>query len=353
MSTEETLRGLRYPWGTKDVPAADVPREVAPGVYWARFPMPSALDHINLWLLEDADGWTIVDTCLDLPDSRRIWEHLFSGFMGGKPIKRIIGTHLHPDHVGLAGWLSERFSADLFMTRQEFLMCRTLTSDTGKSAPESALNFYRSAGFSEPDIEYYKQLFGGFGKVIHPLPEQYRRLVDREILSIGGNHWQVVVGSGHSPEHACLYCASRKLLISGDQILPNITSNISVFPLEPQDNPLREWLNSCHRLRSLLPPDLLVLPAHGTPFYGLDVRLTQLIESHQRDLESLWKLLETPKRVVDCFPALFKRTIDRMLLGMATGEAIAHLNYLIVDKKVTRTRDSEGVHWYSRSTEPL
>jgi glyoxylase-like metal-dependent hydrolase (beta-lactamase superfamily II) len=353
VSTCETYRDLEYPWGKQGIDAGSPPLEVAPGVFWARFPMFSSLDHINLWLLADGDGWTIVDCCLDLPESRRVWESLFAGVMGDKPIKRIICTHLHPDHVGLAGWLSERFNAELLMTRQEFLMCRTLVGDTGKDAPSSALNFYRAAGYSEADIDDYNQRFGSFGKIVYPLPQQYRRISDRETLCIGGEHWQVVVGNGHSPEHACLYCPSLKLLISGDQILPNISSNISVFPLEPHGNPLRDWLGSCRLLHGLLPPDLLVLPAHESPFYGVDARLLQLIEEHENDINALYQFLDAPKRVVDCFPALFKREIGRADLGLATGEALAHLNYLIDLAKVSCTTDSNGVNWYCRSAEKL
>lgn len=348
-AAEEIRRGLRYPWGTRNSSASDTPIMVAPGVYWARFPMPSDLDHINLWLIEDDGGWTVVDTCLDLPDSRLHWERLFSGLMQGKPVKRIICTHLHPDHVGLAGWLAERFDAELLMTRQEFLMCRALTSDTGKPAPPSALDFYRAAGYSESDVADYQQRFGAFGQVIYPLPSCYKRLVDQQTLRIGNHDWQVIIGNGHSPEHACLLCPALKLLISGDQILPGITSNVSVFPLEPQENPLQDWLHSCRRLRGLLSSDLLVLPAHETPFYGIASRLTDLIDSHLHDLEALWTFMDRPMRVVDCFPALFKRAVGRSQLGLATGEALAHLNYLIGERRVACSPDAQGVNWYART----
>ncbi len=344
----ETFRGLNYPFGRRAAPAPTEPVQIAPGVYWARFAMPMALNHINIWLLEDGDGWTVVDTCLDFAGSREQWQQLFQGFMGNKPVKRVICTHLHPDHVGLAGWLVEQFNTELWMTRSEFLMCHALVDDTGREAPKVALRFYQGAGYDEQQLQRYREKFGNFGRYVAPLPESLRRLVDRETIDIGGNYWQVIVGSGHSPEHACLYCPALKLLISGDQILPRITSNISVFPTEPNGNPLQEWLASCIRIRALLPDDLLVLPSHEAPFYGIATRLTQLIELHHRDLQALYQHLQEPRRAVDCFPALFKRTIKADDLGMATGETLAHLNYLLHSHQILREQDAQGVYWYSQ-----
>jgi glyoxylase-like metal-dependent hydrolase (beta-lactamase superfamily II) len=344
----ELYRGLSYPWGRQVNPEPGVPEQIAEGVYWARFPMPMSLDHINLWLLEDDDGWTVVDTCLNLPSARDTWEQLFAGFMQGKPIKRVICTHLHPDHVGLAGWLTERFDCELWMSREEFLMCRAMVSDTGRAAPDVAISFYRSAGYSEEQLEKYRLKFGNFGRAISPLPDSFRRMVDRETITIGKRYWQVIVGSGHSPEHTALYCPALKLLISGDQVLPRITSNVSVFPTEPEGDPLNEWLRSCATIREALPDDLLVLPAHEAPFHGLHVRLSQLIGIHERDLQSLFEYLVEPQRAVDCFPALFKREIDGDSLGMATGEAMAHLNCLLGRRRITRSRDADGVYWYQQ-----
>jgi glyoxylase-like metal-dependent hydrolase (beta-lactamase superfamily II) len=342
----ETFRGLTYPYGRQVDPAPGEPWKIADGVYWARFRMPMSLDHINLWLLEDDDGWTVIDTCLDIPDARETWETLFEGFMGGKPVRRVICTHMHPDHVGLAGWLTERFGCALWMSREEYLMCRSLVADTGRPAPKVALDFYRSAGYSDDHIDEYKKRFGFFGKAVSPLPDSFRRLVDRQTLTIGGRYWLVVVGSGHSPEHVCLYCPELRLFIAGDQVLPRISPNVSVFPTEPEGDPLREWLRSLARIREMLPDDLLVLPAHEAPFYGLHVRLTQLLESHNRDLDALFDHLDEPRRVVDCFPPLFNREIRGGSLGLATGEALAHLNCLLYRRRIVRERDDDGVHWY-------
>jgi len=347
-ATPEIYRGLKYPFGRKPDIRPGKPVEVAPGVFWARFAMPMSLDHINLWLLEDGDGWTIVDTCLDIPSTRETWETIFADFMGGRPVTRVICTHLHPDHVGAAGWLTARFDCDLWMSREEFLMCKALTADTGRPAPEVALRFYRRAGWTEDQLEVYKQRFGQFGQYVSPLPDSFHRLADQETITIGGNYWQLLVGRGHSPEHVSLYCPALKLLISGDQVLPRITPNVSVFPTEPEGDPLREWLASNAAFRDSLPGDLLVLPAHEAPFFGLHHRLGQVIESHNRDLRELFDFLGEPKRVVDCFPALFKRRIDDTLIGAATGETLAHLNCLLRRRRITRRSDERGVYWYRK-----
>lgn len=349
--TGERYRGLHYPWGRGFGPEPGDPIRIADGVYWTRFAMPMSLDHINLWLLEDDDGWTVVDTCLNMASARETWETLFAGFMQGKPVTRVICTHLHPDHVGLAGWLTERFDCELWMSREEFLMCRAMASDTGREAPDVALRFYRGAGYDEEELERYRRKFGNFGRAIAPLPDSFRRLVDRETITIGGRYWQVIVGAGHSPEHVTLYCPALKLLISGDQVLPRITPNVSVFPTEPHGDPLKEWLRSSARLREMLPDDLLVLPAHEAPFYGLHVRISQLLESHKRDLASLFEHLSEPRRAIDCFPALFSREIDSASMGLATGETMAHLNCLLGRRRICRTTDDAGVHWYRQIPE--
>lgn len=343
---EITARGLTYPYGMNFGPEEGEVVEVAEGIYWLRFPLPFSLEFINLYLLEDGDGWTIVDTCVDLPKSRALWEGYMEGIMEGKPIKRVIVTHLHPDHVGLAGWLTRKASCELWMSRTDFLMCKTLAADTGKDAPEAAIDFYRAIGFSEENLESYRKRFGGFGSAISDLPDSFRRLSDGETFEVNGRYWQVVMGSGHAPEHACLYCPGLKVLISGDQVLPRISSNVSVFPTEPDGDTLKDWLDSCAKLRELLPNNLLVLPAHQEPFYGLHARLTRLIEGHEIGLDRLYEHVQEPKRVIDCFGPLFKRKIGPDLMGLASGETVAHLNCLMGRKLVEKYRDENGVDYY-------
>jgi glyoxylase-like metal-dependent hydrolase (beta-lactamase superfamily II) len=255
---------------------------------------------------------------------------------------------MHPDHIGMAGWITHRYNCRLWMTRLEYLNCRVLAADTGREAPEDGVRFYRKAGWTADDIETYRARFGNFGKMIHKLPDSYRRLQDGQQLTLGAHEWRVIVGTGHSPEHACFYCPGLKLLISGDQVLPRISSNVSVFPTEPDADPLADWLASLAKIKREVPDDVLVLPAHNDPFRGLHARLDHLATGHERGLERLREILEDePRRAVDVFGALFARRItDPHLLNLATGESLAHINYLIGIGEAAVAKELDGVAWY-------
>ena len=329
-----------------EVPDAGRMLKVADGVYWLRMPLPFALDHINLWVLEDGDGWAVVDTGIASAEIKSNWRKCFSGDMDSKKVKKVIVTHLHPDHVGLAGWITRKFSAPLYMSRSEYLMCRVLVADTGREAPQEGKDLYKGAGFNEDQLDAYAERFGGFGRAVSKLPDNYRRIRDKEKITIGKYDWEVVVGSGHCPEHACLYSNELNILISGDQVLPKISSNVSVSPTEPLSNPLEDWIESCHYIKKRVPNNVLVLPAHNEPFRGLHERLDSLIEGHERSLERLLDLCKEPKRAIDVFSVLFKRTISDNVLLMATGESIAHLNCLLMRKLIVSEKDSSGVITY-------
>ncbi len=331
-------------------PDAGATMPVAPGVLWLRMPLPFALSHINLWLLEDGGGWTIVDTGVHSKDSRAVWESILDEPLGRRPVNRVLVTHLHPDHAGCAGWLSRKLGAGLWMTREEYLLCRILTADTGRDAPEAGIGFYHAAGFPPEALNRYQELFGMFGRFVSELPESYTRLKDGDAVDIDGRRWEVIVGRGHSPEHACFYRAENNVLISGDQLLPTISSNVSVFPTEPLADPLADWLASLRILKDRVPADVLVLPAHGRPFRGAHDRLDQLIAEHEACLDALLKHCRKPRRAVDVFPALFKSPIRDSNLIMATGESVAHLNYLMNQEILERSTDTNGVHWYQSSS---
>ncbi len=336
--------GLVYP--IEGTPAAGEALELVPGAWWVRLPLPMRLDHVNVWALADATALTIVDTGMQTAQTESAWLSALAGPLGDPRVERVIVTHMHPDHIGMAGWLTRRFDCRLWITRLEYVTCRMLVADTGREAPADALQFYRAAGWSREAIEHYQVRFGGFGKMIYSMPDSYRRVVDGEVIEIGGHAWQAVIGRGHSPEHLCLYCPELKLLISGDQVLPRITSNVSVFPTEPEADPLSEWLESLQQLGRRVPDDVLVLPSHNRPFRGLHARLGQLTRSHEEKLERLAEALRTPRRAVDLFALLFNRPIGQDQLIMATGESLAHLNCLISRGQARREPDAGGVSWY-------
>ncbi|MEO1245180.1 MAG: MBL fold metallo-hydrolase [Pseudomonadota bacterium] len=335
---------LRFPFDA--TPAEGSATAILDDLVWLRMPLPMDLNHINLWLLRDGDGWAVVDSGIDTESNRSAWEQAFTGIMRGDPLSRVFATHLHPDHVGCAGWLAERFGVELWMPREEYMLCRVLVADTGRPAPEEGLAFYRAAGFAEDELASYRQLFGFFGRYVAPLPEAYRRLKEGDRVNIGGHAFEVLIGQGHSPEHACLLDRERRLLIAGDQLLPSISSNISVFPTEPRANPLADWLESLARFRRDLPDDVLVLPAHGRPFYGAHERLDELARKHRQRLARLLEFCREPRRAVDTFPALFRARITADNLIMATGEAIAHLNFHRAEGTIVAEADADGVIWY-------
>jgi glyoxylase-like metal-dependent hydrolase (beta-lactamase superfamily II) len=337
-------RGLTYPLGRR----TPEPGEIIPlavGVGWARLPVPGSLKHINVWVLDDGDGVALVDTGLDIPPCREAWEALFAGPLAGRAVTRVIVTHFHPDHIGLAGWLTKRFSVPLWMTREEWLFARMLTADIRDAPPAEAFTYWRGAGWSEALIETEAEKgWGRFSSVVSTVPVSFIRMQEDDRLEIGGRSWRVLVGNGHCSEHACLIDDKAGLMIAGDQVLPRITSNVSLSLSEPEGDPLGDWLASIAKLKQL-PDSLFVLPSHGEPFSGLHARLDALRDGHHGRLDALQEHLVEPKRAVDCFTILFGRKIEENQMGLATGEAMAHLRYLEAAGRAVRDV-KDGVYWY-------
>lgn len=340
------MAGPRYPF--EQSPDWGETTEVAPGIYWLRMPLPFALNHINLWLLEDGDEWVIVDTGLRSRKVRNFWEPIFTDLFRGRPVNRVIVTHYHPDHIGLAGWLCERLNAPLWMSRSDYLYCQTLLLLRQFSPPDQAIEFYRRAGFGARALEAFRtEGYASFAQGVEPLPDWFHCLQDGDVIQIHGRDWHILIKKGHAPEHICLHCPELDLLISGDQVLPRITSNISVYPLEPEANPLKDWLEA---LRSMLdlPGDVLVLPSHGKPFYGLHDRLDELLSHHQQRLEAVAAACrEGPKSVRDLYAVLFGRRITGFEHMFAAGESLAHLHYLLAQGIIERQPGENGVDQYS------
>lgn len=346
MASEARPDDLVYPLAT---PAHGEVLEVADGVLWIRMPLPFKLDHINLWAIREGEGWTVVDTGLFDEQVESTWVTVLREALGGEPIVRVIATHMHADHIGMAGWLTQRFGCPLWITRQEYLECAAMATPQDV-APQANQAFYRRAGWNQQAIDAYVTLYGQFARLLYPLPATYHRIVDGDTIIIGQHEWTVIVGTGHSPEHACLYCPALQLFISGDQVLPKITSNVSVSPAAANANPMAGWLSSLAKIKHKVPDTVLVLPAHNECFRGLHRRLDDLMAIHDKEQAMLLSRLETPHRAVDIFKYLFRREIsmsDGVLLTMATGESLANLNYLLHAGLLVKCSDETGIDWYS------
>jgi glyoxylase-like metal-dependent hydrolase (beta-lactamase superfamily II) len=336
-------KGLTYPLGEFAPGYGDV-FPLADGVGWTRLPVPGLLKHINVWVLDDGDdGVAVVDTGLNIPPSHEAWQRA----LGDRRVTRVFVTHFHPDHIGCAGWLCDTHKAPLWMNRTEYLLTRMLLADVRDEPPTEALDQMVAAGWTAAQVEAMRANgWGNFAKIAAPLPVGHTRIREGDVIRIGKRDWTVWVGSGHTPEHVCFVDLDGGLMIAGDQVLPRITSNVSVSITEPNGDPLGEWLASIEKFRAL-PEDLLVMPAHGEPFRGLHARLDRLEEGHRLNLDRLHaRLAEEPRRAVDCFGVLFARAVDDSILGLATGESLAHLRHLEATGRATR-ENRNGVDYYS------
>jgi glyoxylase-like metal-dependent hydrolase (beta-lactamase superfamily II) len=339
---------LEYPLGER-LPAPAELVDVAPGVRWLRMPLPFALDHIHLWLLRDRfegrDGWTLVDCGVASDTIRSLWQQIEAQALEGLPIVRVLCTHMHPDHLGLAAELCERHQAPLWMTLGEYAMGRILSGKLPGTGGEAASQHFRRHGLTDPDKLEQLRIRGDqhFSRLVPAMPGHFRRIHGGESIAIGAGNWRVIIGHGHSPEHAALYEAHDRLLISGDMVLPRISTNVSVHPIEPEADPVNSYLQSLARLGECA-ADTLVLPSHGRPFRGLHTRVRQQQEHHEaRLLDTLQACRGEPCSAIDLLPVLFHRPLDLHQSSFAIGEAIAHLHALLSRGQVRREADRDGV----------
>lgn len=344
---------LRYPLGdVQPEPGSALP--LADGVAWVRMPLPFALDHINLWLLRDEidgrEGWTIVDCGIARDEVKALWEQVFERALQGLPVLRVLVTHMHPDHVGLADWLCRRWQAPLWMSMTDYMTAALWSSRTSGAGAggEAAVAHFARHGLTDPAAqEQIRQRANYYPGLVPAMPPRYTRLMHGDAVRIGGREWRVIVGYGHAPEHVSLHCPDLGVLISGDMVLPRISTNISVFDYEPESNPLPLYLDSLDRYAGL-PADTLVLPSHGKPFTGLHERIGQQHEHHVARLEEvLAACAQRPHSASDIVPVLFKRKLDLHQLTFAMGEALAHLHALFHEGKLFRRTGEDGIVRFS------
>ena len=344
-------RPLSHPLGDT-LPAPGRTLDIAPGVRWLRMPLPFALDHINLWLLQDeldgVAGWTVVDCGVATEATRALWTQIFDGELQGLPVLRVIVTHMHPDHLGLAHWLCARWSTPeracrLWISASDWNAGHMGSRRDGFDG-DGAASFYALHGLVDAAaLAQVRARSDYYPSLVPQVPARFRRLMDGMRLRIGGRDWSCIVGHGHAPEHISLHCPAINTLISGDMVLPRISTNVSVFYLEPEGNPLPLFLHSIAALRAL-PADTLVLPSHGKPFTGLHTRITQLEAHHEERLaEVMTACSAAPQSAAELLPLMFRRKLDLHQTTFAMGEAIAHLHALADEGRLAATTGSDGV----------
>ena len=338
---------LSYPMG-EHLPPIGRAIDVAAGVRWLRMPLPFALDHINLWLVRDAQdgvpGWAIVDCGVASDATRQAWNEVFESSLDGLPVQRVIVTHMHPDHMGLAAWLTQRWDVRLWISATDWNAARMASGSTTGFGGDAAAAFMASHGLTDPEsLEKVRRRSNYYASMVPSVPTQFRRLMHADVLRIGSQDWACHAGYGHAPEHIALHCAGLNTVISGDMVLPRISTNVSVIDIEPEANPLPLFLDSLERMRAL-PADTLVLPSHGRPFRGLHTRINQLQAHHKERLaEVLAACTQSPHSAAALLPVLFKRKLDLHQTTFAMGEAVAHVHALWFEGRLTREKGADGV----------
>ncbi|HWV92599.1 MAG TPA: MBL fold metallo-hydrolase [Burkholderiales bacterium] len=333
---------LAYPF--PEVPAPGTTLQVAPGIHWLSMPLPFQLDHINLWLIEDEDGWTVVDTGIGNEQTRGLWERI----LVNRKVKRVLVTHYHPDHAGNAAWLCQRYGVELWMTQGEYLTAHAVRSSTAGYTTDAVLSVFRKNGLDDQRASGMGGRGNRYAALVPEFPLSYRRIIEGDQIEIGKHRWRAIVGHGHAPEHLSLYAKNLNTLIAGDMLLSTISTNVSVWSIDPEGDPLRLFLDSIARYRDL-PKDVLVLPSHGKPFRGAHDRVEQLEKHHQDRLGELLDALKKPQSAAELLSVLFRRPLDAHQTFFAMGEAIAHLHYLYYAGRATRARGEDGIMRYATS----
>jgi glyoxylase-like metal-dependent hydrolase (beta-lactamase superfamily II) len=337
------MSSLEYPF--PEVPAPGTTREVAPGIHWLSMPLPFALDHINLWLLQDEDGFTIVDTGIGNAPTRELWERI----LAGRKVKRVILTHYHPDHAGNAAWLCERHGVEMWTTQGEYLTAHAVRASGAGYTTDAVVNVFRRNGLDEERCGRLSAMRGNnrYAELVPEFPHAYRRIIEGDRVRIGGREWTALIGHGHAPEHLSLHCGALNVVIAGDMLLSTISTNVSVWSIDPEGDPLRLFLESIERYRAL-PAGVLVLPSHGKPFRGAHRRVQELADHHRARCDELVAALqEKPKSAAEVLGVLFRRPLDAHQTFFAMGEAIAHLHYLYYAGRVGRAAGADGIMRYA------
>jgi glyoxylase-like metal-dependent hydrolase (beta-lactamase superfamily II) len=338
-------RELRYPF--PDSPETGTVSEVAPGILWARIPLPFRLDHVNIYLIEDGDGWAVLDTGIANDQTREIWRALVAGPLAGRRLTRLIVSHYHPDHIGLAGWLCDRFDLPLLTSHSAYLGCLNISLSPGALDAEPYRDHYRRHGMADDAARLVSTQGHNYLRMVAPLPPVFSRLVAGDTLTLGGRDFEVLAGDGHAPEQLMLYWRDGNVFLAADQVLARISPNIGVWAVEPEGDPLGLYLRSLAALRATIPADALVLPGHQLPFVGLHQRCRELAAHHDERCAAIAEACSAkPRSVADLLPFVFPRALDPHQMGFAFSEVHAHVNRMKRQGTLVRDAKDEDVHRY-------
>jgi glyoxylase-like metal-dependent hydrolase (beta-lactamase superfamily II) len=318
-------------------------KEVAPGVQWLRVPLPFRLDHINIYLIEDGDGWAVLDTGIANQTTQGIWEAIVSGTLSGRKLTRLIVTHFHPDHIGLAGWLTGRFGLPLLTTQTTYLQCLTISHRPGALDAQVYRDFYLRNGLKSEIATIVTTQGHGYLKMVTPLPPIFQRIVAGDRLKIGGRVFDILTCDGHAPEQAMLYCEEDKLFFAADQVLERISPNVGVWAMDPNGDPLGLYLRSLGELETRLPDDVLVLPGHHRPFLGLHTRAQELAAHHAYRCNAIQEAAREPKSAAELLPAIFRHALDPHEMSFAFSEVLAHINYMLRQGELVWAEPQDGI----------
>jgi glyoxylase-like metal-dependent hydrolase (beta-lactamase superfamily II) len=333
---------LSYPF--PEPPAPGEVKTVADGILWVRIPLPFRLNHINVYLLEDGDGWAILDTGIGNDETRHLWEGLVQGPLRGRRLTRLIVTHLHPDHIGLAGWLCRRFDLPLFTSQNSYLGCWNISLSPGALDAKPYRDFYLEHGLSAELTDQVVMRGHNYLTMVDDLPPTFRRLVHGDTLQVGGRCFSVLTGEGHAPEQIMLYSPTDRIFLAADQVLAKITPNVSVWAVDPEGDPLGLYIRSLNQLLDTLPDDALVLPGHQLPFYGLHTRAAQLIEHHEKRCVLIAEACRArPRSAADLVPVMFTRALDPHQMSFAFSEVQAHVNYMLRTDRLRWAETTDGI----------
>ncbi len=332
---------LRFPF--PQPPASAAFSEIAPGILWLRIPLPFRLNHINIFLIDDGDGWAVLDTGIANKVTQDIWEALVSGPLKGRKLTRLIVTHFHPDHIGLAGWLAERFGLPLLTTQTTYLQCLNISLSPGAIDAQVYRDFYNRRGLKSEITAVVSTQGHAYLKMVAPLPPIFERIAAGDHLKIGGRDFEVLTGEGHAPEQAMLYCAEDKLFFAADQVMEKISPNVSVWAVDPHGDPLGLYLRSLKDLKSQLPEDVLVLAGHHRPFIGLHERLDELGSHHAHRCDAIREAARQPKSAAELLPAIFHHPLDPHETSFAFSEVLAHMNYMLRKGTLAWAEPQDGI----------